>query len=73
MATDPLASPVDSAAADTRQRFEQGLEAGKQWAQNAASGFARWAETSPEQVILAGLVTGFILGKVMFGGSSSSD
>jgi hypothetical protein len=47
--------------------FEQGMEIGKQWAEQAARGFALWAEKSPEQVVLVGLAAGFVLGKVFFG------
>jgi uncharacterized protein (UPF0548 family) len=46
--------------------FERGLEAAKEWAQRAALGLAVWAEKSPEQVVLAGLLTGFMLGKIFF-------
>jgi hypothetical protein len=48
------------------EMFEQGIEAGKVWAQQAAQGFSLWAEKSPEQVVLVGLVAGFVLGKLFF-------
>jgi hypothetical protein len=48
------------------EMFQQGMEIGKQLAQKAATGIAVWAEKSPEQVVLAGLVAGFVLGKVFF-------
>jgi hypothetical protein len=58
-------TPLTAEETDENARtFEQGIEIGKQWAQTAAQGFGAWAEASPEQVILVGLVTGFILGKL---------
>ena len=58
-------TPLTAEETDESARtFEQGIEMGKQWAQTAVQGFSAWAESSPEQVILVGLVTGFILGKL---------
>ena len=48
--------------------FQQGMELGKVWAGKAAKGIAVWAEKNPEQVVLAGLAAGFVLGKIFFGG-----
>lgn len=62
MADTPLTAAETDESAKT---FEQGIEIGKQWAQTAAQGFSAWAESSPEQVILVGLVTGFVLGKLL--------
>jgi hypothetical protein len=52
------------------EMFQQGMQIGKQWAQKAATGIAVWAEKNPEQVVLAGLAAGFVLGKLFFGSGS---
>ena len=60
-------TPLTAAETDENAKtFEQGIEIGKEWAQTAVEGFTAWAEASPEQVILVGLVTGFVLGKLFF-------
>jgi hypothetical protein len=47
------------------QLFQQGMTTGKVWAEKATRGLERWAEKSPEQVVLAGLAVGFVLGKIL--------
>jgi hypothetical protein len=52
---------------ETLEMFQQGMELGKVWSKKAAKGIAAWAEKNPEQVVLVGLATGFVLGKIFFG------
>jgi hypothetical protein len=63
--TQAAAATLDEGA----EMFEQGIEIGKQWAQQAIAGFSAWAEKSPEQVVLVGLGAGFVLGKLFFKGT----
>ena len=53
--------PGDEAAA-----FEQGLELGRKYAEQTLRHVAAWAEEHPGQLLLAGLMAGFVLGKVLF-------
>ncbi|HEX4382321.1 MAG TPA: hypothetical protein VH083_05215 [Myxococcales bacterium] len=53
---------------ETVEMFQQGMELGKVWAKKASDGLTVWAEKNPEQVVLAGLAVGFVLGKLLFGG-----
>jgi hypothetical protein len=53
---------------ETAEMFQQGMELGKVWAKKASDGLTVWAAKNPEQVVLAGLATGFVLGKLLFGG-----
>ncbi len=46
--------------------FQQGIELGREWAQQAAVKVAAWAEENPGQMMLAGLGLGFVLGKLFF-------
>lgn len=48
------------------EAFQHGMELGKEWAGTAARTLATWAEENPAQFILAGAITGFVLGKVLF-------
>ncbi|MCA1827449.1 MAG: hypothetical protein ABR567_11955 [Myxococcales bacterium] len=48
------------------EAFQQGIEIGRQYADVARRRVAGWAEEHPGQLILAGLVGGFILGKLLF-------
>jgi hypothetical protein len=54
---------------ETVEMFQQGMELGKVWSKKAAQGLTVWAEKNPEQVVLAGLAVGFVLGKLFFGSS----
>ncbi|HEY5677603.1 MAG TPA: hypothetical protein VIR81_12480 [Myxococcales bacterium] len=46
--------------------FEQGLELGRKYAEHALRRVAAWAEEHPGQLVLAGLMAGFILGKALY-------
>jgi hypothetical protein len=46
------------------QLFQQGVTTGRVWALKASRGLEHWAEKNPEQVVLAGLAVGFVLGKI---------
>ena len=46
--------------------FEQGIEIGREWMQQAAVKLAAWSEDNPGQMLLAGLGLGFIIGKLFF-------
>jgi hypothetical protein len=46
--------------------FEQGLELGRRYAEQTVRRIAAWAEEHPGQVLLAGLMGGFVLGKLLF-------
>lgn len=48
------------------EAFQEGIELGKQYASVAARRVAAWAEEHPGQVIVAGVIAGFILGKLLF-------
>jgi hypothetical protein len=48
------------------EAFQEGIELGRQYAGVAARRVAAWAEEHPGQMILAGVVTGFVLGKLLF-------
>jgi hypothetical protein len=46
--------------------LEQGLEVGRRYAEKAVRRVAAWAEEHPGQLLLAGLIGGFVLGKLLF-------
>lgn len=46
--------------------FQQGIEIGREWVQQAAVKVAAWAEENPGQMVLAGLGLGFVIGKLFF-------
>jgi hypothetical protein len=46
--------------------LEQGLELGRKYAEQALRRVAAWAEEHPGQLVLAGLMAGFVVGKVLF-------
>lgn len=48
------------------QAFEQGIELGKVWMQDASVKLKAWAEENPGQFVIAGVVAGFVLGKILF-------
>ena len=50
----------------TEDRFRQGLDAGRDFAQLAVRRAAAWAEENPGQFLLVGLATGFVLGQLLF-------
>jgi hypothetical protein len=57
--------PPTSSLDETAELFNQGMKLGRAWAEQAVSGLQRWAQKNPEQVVLAGLAVGFVLGKVL--------
>jgi hypothetical protein len=48
------------------EAFQEGVELGRQYAGVAARRVAAWAEEHPGKMILAGVVAGFVLGKLLF-------
>ena len=63
----PMAEITGSAAsADEIPAFEQGLELGRKYAELTVRHVAAWAEEHPGQFVLAGLMAGFVLGKLLF-------
>ncbi len=60
----PAAGPLPGVA------FQQGVEIGREWVQQAAVKVAAWAEENPGQMVLAGLGLGFVVGKLFFTRSS---
>jgi hypothetical protein len=50
--------------------FQQGIELGREWVQQATVKVAAWAEENPGQMVLVGLGLGFVIGKLFFSGSS---
>lgn len=59
-------APQKSVAQAELEAFQEGIELGKQYAGVAARRVAAWAEENPGQVIAAGVIAGFILGKLLF-------
>lgn len=57
-----ISSPPESEAA----AFEHGVELGRRYAEQALRRVAAWAEEHPGQLVLAGLMAGFVVGKVLF-------
>lgn len=65
--TQPPGSAAQKSVAQAElEAFQEGIELGKQYAGVAARRVAAWAEDNPGQVIVAGVVAGFILGKLLF-------
>ena len=62
----PGGAAQKSVAQTELEAFQEGIELGKQYASVAARRVAAWAEENPGQVIVAGVVAGFILGKLLF-------
>lgn len=60
----------DGAAATAQpsaeEAFQQGIELGKEYVQQATVKLAAWAEENPGQMLLVGLAAGFVLGKLFF-------
>jgi hypothetical protein len=48
------------------ETFERGVELGRAWADKAARRIAAWAEENPGQLVLAGIIGGFVVGKLLF-------
>jgi len=48
------------------EAFQQGIAIGREYADLARRRVAAWAEENPGYLILAGLASGFILGKLFF-------
>ena len=46
--------------------FQRGLEMGRELAETAVRRIGAWAEEHPGQLLLAGLASGILLGKVLF-------
>jgi hypothetical protein len=46
--------------------FQRGLELGRELAETAVRRIGAWAEEHPGQLLLAGLATGIVLGKILF-------
>ena len=44
--------------------FKDGIEIGRQYADVAVRRIGAWAEEHPGQVVLAGLLAGFLIGKI---------
>lgn len=59
-------APQKSVAQAELEALQEGIELGKQYAGVAARRVAAWAEENPGQVIAAGVIAGFILGKLLF-------
>jgi hypothetical protein len=59
-----ITSPQEPAAETAA--FEQGLELGRRYAEQAVRRVAAWAEEHPGQLVLAGLMAGFVVGKLLF-------
>jgi len=63
----PMAEITGSTeTADETAAFEQGLELGRRYAEQTVRRVAAWAEEHPGQLVLAGLMAGFVLGKLLF-------
>ena len=56
----------EAAREEAAQACQRGLDAGREYAQQAMRRVAAWAEENPGQLLLAGLLAGFILGKLLF-------
>ena len=48
------------------EAFQEGIELGKQYAQVAARKLAAYAEENPGTMLLIGLASGFLVGKMLF-------
>jgi hypothetical protein len=48
------------------ETFQRGVELGRAWADKAARRVAAWAEENPGQVVLAGIISGFVVGMLLF-------
>ena len=46
--------------------FQRGLEMGRELAETAVRRIGAWAEEHPGQLLLAGLASGILLGKILF-------
>lgn len=62
----PAGKPGEPPAPSPEVAFEQGIELGREWVQQAAVKVAAWAEENPGQMLLAGLGLGFVIGKLFF-------
>ena len=59
-----ITSPPETGA--EAAAFEQGLELGRRYVERTARRVAAWAEEHPGRLVVAGLVAGFVLGKLLF-------
>jgi len=63
----PMAEITGSALpADETAAFQQGLELGRRYAEQTVRRVAAWAEEHPGQLLVAGLMAGFVVGKLLF-------
>ena len=62
----PLGAFEKSVVQAELEAFQEGIALGRQAAQLAARKLAAWAEENPGQLVLAGLLAGFVLGKFLF-------
>ena len=47
-----------------KEAFQQGIELGKEYVQQASVKLAAWAEENPGQMLVVGLFAGFLVGKL---------
>jgi hypothetical protein len=62
----PNAPRIPGVPDETVELFSQGIQLGRVWSEKAARGLTKWVEERPEQVVVAGLLAGFVLGKILF-------
>ena len=62
----PLGALEKSVLQAELEAFQEGIALGRQAAQLAARKLAAWAEEYPGQLVLAGLLAGFLLGRFLF-------
>ena len=75
MPADPTQMPTSAEARPTpavggglsQGALAEGLRSGQAWAQTALDAFEVWAAENPGQLILLGVATGFVLGKLLQG------
>ncbi len=61
----PLGANLGKSIVDEEiEAFKDGIEIGRQYADVAVRRIGAWAEENPGQVLLAGLVAGFLIGKI---------
>jgi hypothetical protein len=48
------------------ETFQRGVELGRAWADKAARRVAGWAEENPGQLVLAGVIGGFLVGILLY-------
>jgi hypothetical protein len=58
--------PPPNPLEETARKFEEGVELGRVLAEQAVRGLKQWVQKNPEQVLIAGVLAGFVLGKLLF-------